>query len=502
MQLSKAINVGIVPGRLHSIILLFYFISNFAYCCWMDFTLEDPAAIMAEIRGRSGHLAVVNMVVLFLLAGRNNPLIPLLRISFDTFNLFHRWIGRIVIVESIVHTATWAINIHIALGWSGVATSVQQSPFLIWGIAGTASMVIILFQTPSAVRHAAYETFLHVHPIPCSGSTACGSLPRQTRSAPTDAIYHSDHRPVVVGEVSPPGAHHLQQPFSSLRSHAGDRDRSSRGSMSCRLCAPSALDTRARHACLRLPTIRLSLDVSSVQRVAWTQDSHRPRVDSLSEKLPTTMSASLQPALPRPANTPTTVTLIMSARTGMTRSLYNRARATPTGVLRLRGALEGPYGGLESLHSYGTVVLFAGGVGITHQLGHVRAILAAHDQGTTCVRRCTLVWVVRSVDQLEWVRPHMDALLAMPGRRDVLRILMFVTKPKSKRDVVSASERVQMFAGRPNPAVLVEKEFKDRVGAMSVGVCGPGALADDVRSAVRDVVEEGKCDFWEESFTW
>ena len=90
----------------------------------------------------------------------------------------------------------------------------------------------------------------------------------------------------------------------------------------------------------------------------------------------------------------------------------------------------------------------------------------------------------------------------MEGRRDVLTIQLFVTKPKSAREVVSASSRVLMFPGRPKPDVLVRKVFEDRIGAMVVGVCGPGAFADDVRFAARQVVEDGKCDFWEEGFTW
>jgi hypothetical protein len=36
---------------------------------------------------------------------------------------------------------------------------------------------------------------------------------------------------------------------------------------------------------------------------------------------------------------------------------------------------------------------------------------------------------------------------------------------------------------------------------MSVGVCGPGGLADDGPAATRDVMDIGYVDFWEESFT-
>lgn len=66
--------------------------------------------LVAELRGRSGTLVILNMVLLFLPAARNNPLIWILYISFDTYNLLHRWLGRIIVLESVVHTAAWAVN--------------------------------------------------------------------------------------------------------------------------------------------------------------------------------------------------------------------------------------------------------------------------------------------------------------------------------------------------------------------------------------------------------
>ena len=81
-------------------------------------------------------------------------------------------------------------------------------------------------------------------------------------------------------------------------------------------------------------------------------------------------------------------------------------------------------------------------------------------------------------------------------------MLLFITKPNEARAVRSASERVKMFPGRPKPQWLVEEAWRKRVGAMTVGVCGPGAFADDVRAAVRGVERGGVVDFWEEAFTW
>lgn len=59
-----------------------------------------------------------------------------------------------------------------------------------------------------------------------------------------------------------------------------------------------------------------------------------------------------------------------------------------------------------------------------------------------------------------------------------------------------------MFPGRANPATIIQKEMQERIGAMGVTVCGPGAFSDSVRAAVRTVVTDGSVDFVEEAFTY
>jgi len=95
----------------------------------------------------------------------------------------------------------------------------------------------------------------------------------------------------------------------------------------------------------------------------------------------------------------------------------------------------------------------------------------------------------------------MDTILRMPGRKQVLRIKLFITKPKGRIDQGS-SESVKLFAGRPNWKTLVAEEMAHRVGAMAVTVCGSGGLADACRAAVRPHVTDGAVDFIEESFSY
>lgn len=112
-KLSTAINVGTLPSRLQTFMLVGYFATNVVFCVISIDWTGKYAAVAGEFRNRTGVLAVMNMIPLFLLAGRNNPFITFCGISFDTMNLIHRWIGRIVVLEAIAHTSAWiASKVH------------------------------------------------------------------------------------------------------------------------------------------------------------------------------------------------------------------------------------------------------------------------------------------------------------------------------------------------------------------------------------------------------
>jgi ferredoxin-NADP reductase len=198
----------------------------------------------------------------------------------------------------------------------------------------------------------------------------------------------------------------------------------------------------------------------------------------------------------------TTMSFVIRARTGFTEQLYEKASACKDGMMLTKCLVEGPYGGHHRLESYGTVMLFAGGVGITQAVPHVRDLVIGYSNGTVALRKLILVWTIQSPEHLEWIRPWMTEILALERRREVLRIMLFVSRPRSTKEIHSPSATVQMFPGRPNIDTLLGIEMENQVGAIGVSVCGPGALSDDVRSAVRKKQYQGTIDFVEESFTW
>jgi predicted ferric reductase len=506
IQLSKASNYGTIPSRLHLILLVLYVASNIAYCSILDYGRIEKAAIIAEVRGRTGILATANMVPLVLLAGRNNPAISLLKVSFNSWNLFHRWIGRIVVVEAIAHTIAWGINNVDAKGVNGAFNSISGDAFLTFGVVGTISMIVILVQTLSPVRHAMYETFLHLHQM--LALLAVIGVYAHLEIANLPALPYI--RAVVGLWATERGLRVIRLLYLNLSRKNGATQVSveALAGEACRVTfqLPRHVTIRpGSHVYAYLP--KVSWWMSHPFSVAWTNIESEPPTGNKHVIPPTPLTCDLEKQFPRElpprdlAKAPTSVSLVMVARTGMTRKLYDLAILSPEKTMRMAGYIEGPYAGHDSLASYGTVILFAGGAGITHHLIQTRHLLACARARTVATRKITLVWSVRDVQQLSWVRPWMDEIMAMEGRRDVLTIVLYVTRSKSGH-LTSPSNSVKLHVGRCDPGAVLDEELADRVGATVVSVCGPGAFADSVRFATRERMHVGVLDFMEEAFTW
>ncbi|TQN70465.1 Ferric/cupric reductase transmembrane component B [Colletotrichum shisoi] len=488
IQLSSAINVGTLPSRLQLLFLAGYLATNVAFCVINIPFAGSFAAAASELRNRTGTLAVVNMIPLFLMGGRNNPLIQMLGISFDTFNLLHRWFGRIVILEALAHTLAWMANSANKSSWETAIKSATTVPFLLFGFVATCAFVAIGIQASSPIRHAFYETFKLLHILLAITAVVGTWYHLQTKALPQlkymwpvvifwagDRVWRAAR--VFYGNVGHGGSKALVE---ALPGNA------------CRVTVTMARPWTfgpGQHAYMYLPSI--SLLQSHPFSVVWSEEAEDPTAEKASLNRHDIL-----------AMRKTTMSFVIRARTGMTDTLYRKAAACPEGKMTTTCMVEGPYGALHSMRSYGTVMLFAGGVGITHQVPHVRDLVAGYANGTVAARRVILVWTIQSPEHLEWIRPWMTEILAMEKRRDVLRIMLFVSRPRSTKEIHSPSSTVQMFPGRPNIETLIKAEQESQVGTMGISVCGPGALSDEVRRAVRDRQHDSAIDFNEEAFSW
>ncbi|KAJ5846263.1 hypothetical protein N7534_009932 [Penicillium rubens] len=471
LQLSSAINMGTLPSRFHAFLVTGVIAMNITLCCVTTPYGSDSDTLAGVIRNRTGVMATVNLIPLVLMAGRNNPLIAMLHVPFDTWNLLHRWLGRIVVLESLAHVFAWAIPKANEKGWEIVGMALGNSTFLLTGLVAACAFTALLLHSPSPIRHAFYETFLHLHIAIAAVSMGflwvhLNDLPAQTYLLASIILWALER---------------ATRFFIIVYRNCG------------RECTTAVIE--AMHGDAMRITLRMARPLDLPPRPAHLP-LHPINSNSDEKSLPLTSKDILN--VPQKE----TISLLVRRRTGMTDKLFQRAANSPTSQITLRAFAEGPYGNIHTMDSYGTVMLFAGGVGITHHVPFVRHLVAGFANGTVAARRVTLVWIIQSPEHLEWIRPWMTSILAMDRRREVLRIMLFVTRPRNTKEIQSPSATVQMFPGRPNIDTLVGMEVENQIGAMGVLVCGNGGLSDDVRRVCRKRQTQTSVDYVEESFSW
>ncbi|KAH6974255.1 ferric reductase like transmembrane component-domain-containing protein [Ilyonectria sp. MPI-CAGE-AT-0026] len=160
--------LGFVPTRGQALFIIYIITINLV-ACFADYPNMTPNAdskshaddMKKNIANRLGSVALANMPLVILYAGRNSVLLWLTNWSHSTFLLLHRWIGAICALEASVHAIVW-LKRRVDNGV--FATHVKQ-PYWYWGCIAVLSMSLILPLSVLPIRKAAYEAFLIGHII-------------------------------------------------------------------------------------------------------------------------------------------------------------------------------------------------------------------------------------------------------------------------------------------------------------------------------------------------
>ena len=504
LKITEHINLGSVPTRFQAMFITAIIIVNI-FSCVYNIPWSDPALqVLPILRNRTGTLSVGNLIPILVLATIKNPLISLLDISYDTFNLVHRWLGRLSILQGIAHTLCYVIGKVKKQGWEGMKHSVQ-SPAIWTGLIATIGFTILFLQAPKLVRSWAYEVFLHIHFVVVLVTfaflwlhlKAMDAIPQLSMLIGAIAIWGTARGWRLLALVYRSWG--KEQATAAIEALPGDALRIS-------IKSPRPWTYR--------PGQSLYLTIPSVGwwtahpfSIAWSDvDDPLSRSSSVKSTFDEKKPIVRVRKLDIEDDGKVTYSLVVKAKTGITKKLLDRAKrvdAVEGSLITFNALIEGPYGGERSLASYGTVMLFASGVGITHQMPYVRALIEAYNQGTVAARRVTLVWVIPRTECLEWIRLWMHDVLGMPNRRDVLKVILYITRAGLSQPIRSPSETVRMLRGRPDVQALMTKEAGEKTGCMGVSVCAGGGLADEVRRVSRILCANGvNLDLMEEGFGW
>ncbi|ETN45503.1 uncharacterized protein HMPREF1541_09335 [Cyphellophora europaea CBS 101466] len=508
IQFHRYLNFGSIPTRFQTVFITACIVVNVWACCWEVPWNDERLQVLPILRNRTGTLSVANLVPVLIMATIKNPLIEILDISYDTFNLMHRWLGRLCILQGVAHTVCYMIAKVEKEGWEGLNKSVQHE-FIYAGLAATIGFVMLFFQAPKVVRSWAYEVFLHAHFIIVAVTFAflwihLLEYPQLAFLIASIAIWAATRgwRFATLAYRTWGGSGRCQAEVEALPGDA----------LRVTLTTPRPWKYKSGQSLyLTIPSV--GLWTAHPFSIAWS-DAEHGLSRSTTVKRSNTVKAFVDPekapiVRSRPKSSEmekATYSLVIKARTGMTGKLYDRvarSNGPEPGKMTFNACIEGPYGGDRSMASYGTVMLFASGVGITHQIPYIKQLLEGYNDGTVAARRVTLVWSVTSTDCLEWIRPWMHEILGIENRRDVLKIILYITRAGLSQPIRSPSETVKMLRGRPDVQSLMEVEAEEQLGCVGVSVCAGGGLADEVRRATRVLLSKGSnVEFVEEGFGW
>ena len=105
---------GIMPRRLDMLIVVGYWIVVIVLCCvgydTFEGNLKFPILEMNNldfIGNRTGYMAEMGLVFIWVFSGRNNIFLWVTNFSFRSFNIFHRQSAIAATVMIVVHTATY-----------------------------------------------------------------------------------------------------------------------------------------------------------------------------------------------------------------------------------------------------------------------------------------------------------------------------------------------------------------------------------------------------------
>ncbi|KKY22692.1 putative ferric-chelate reductase [Phaeomoniella chlamydospora] len=165
-----------------------------------------------------------------------------------------------------------------------------------------------------------------------------------------------------------------------------------------------------------------------------------------------------------------------------------------TGEPELEALVEGPYGRELDLESYGTVLLFATGIGIAGQLPYVTQLLEGYHDCKVKTRRIALFWELDSELHAAWVADMMKELL----RRDTKRILdirlfilgNFLSNQTHLGDNARPGERIDMTYKPMDAEDLIESEMECRKGRTVVSLCTNDERSNEIREIVRCLLDK------------
>ncbi|WOO77784.1 60S ribosomal protein L22 1 [Vanrija pseudolonga] len=384
-----------------------------------------------NLANQMGVMAFSQLPLIILLVAKNNPVTLLTGITYQKLNFLHRAASRACLLCSWIHAIGWTPRVwekgHFSRG------------YIISGLIALFAFTMLWTTSFRLIRRVAWEFFIVTHIV-------------FTLLFLIGAIFHWKRLMYWVWKPAL-GLWVVDRLIRLARLYGANRQ-SGTG-------RTSALGTSGNCTVELLEWNVLRLTVRR-HNIHWSAGQHAflsmPTItQSLHESHPFSF-----------ANVPDgrndNAVFIIKVHEGATKLL--RDSMSDIVETRIPVYIEGPYGAVHSLRHWDSVLLVAGGTGVTFCLSHLHD-LVNRQHGTEGPRRVRLVWHVRRRTDVLWVTPLLNkvASLASESKTEV-RLDIFVTQ--SRHDSSSISIPVMVNGPAEGTGLLAELKSGRHFGSSAV----------------------------------
>ena len=353
---------------------------------------------------RAAWLAVAQVPLLILLAGKNNLIGFVTGVSYERLNVLHRWVSRVLLLLATLHLGYqnygWNLYGLVHIEWS--TDSCPPS-----GIAAYAVLLWLNLSTLAPFRNFSYEFFVIQHLI-----TFFGFIIAIMIHLPSTALYSR------VYIYIPIALYIVDRLIRTLR-FAYNNIRPGRATLTAFDGGVTKIRVQIKHVDKWRPGAHVLLKIPQLGLI----QSHPATIASV------------------PSSHNNDLVFILKGQKGFTNRLL-RSAESPTATLLPKtqqdataaqqthtALIDGPYGGSHAdFAAFDTVLLIAGSTGVTFILPQLLDIAHRASSQRLPVRRLEFVWVVKNSSWTAWISEELSSASAQLRAAGIdVRIRIFIT---------------------------------------------------------------------------
>ncbi|KAK9708979.1 ferric-chelate reductase Frp1 [Basidiobolus ranarum] len=457
-----------------------------------------------DIALSAGYISIANIPILTALANKNTILTKLLGISHESLNYLHQASGIATAFTATVHTVLFSL---VWLKFGNFQRFILL-PFVIYGVIALILFIVLCLSSINYVRRKFYESFLVIHIVAFALAVVF------------TALHFSEDRVYLFYVFSGFLLFLLDRAIRTFRAIYYNvvlwircyRSEDKAQLDTVQLMPGNTLRLEFFKPMKWLPGQHVFISMSDVAFGQW----HPFTITSIYE--------SIEDSTPeRP------IVLVIQARDGFTKTLYERALADCSFKVNLGILVDGPYGTYHPMHNFETVVLIAGGTGAAFTIPILSDLIRRKNQNDPkllSTKNVQFVWSIKRRAHITWfveelrkctllspegflnVRIHLTAENTDTKSTGSLKEDVFdetsalrssITQPKSYSSIQKATldcsltdleseefSDFQTYPHRPNLSGIIHEATHIASQDIGVSVCGPLGLTKSTRQCISE----------------